>query len=491
MILYSAHKLSRTYCLASHSLAYRTAQDTMPERAQRPPKLRASCDRCGLSKLKCDRQHPSCGRCQILELDCVYGISRKSSRKPVRVDPRELPRPTTGNSQLGLSANGTSSSMPISGSSRQHHYAESQSSRASIASELSMEHNLMFDQSGAHMPNAFPEGDLNTLEQFGSMDIDDWDFTDAMEANIMESLPTPIIELPQQRGVASQPQLDRPTHAAQQPHSVSAAHDCHREACTVFGSLSFLDLDQKQTQDSASAAALALLTNHVPLDHVLNINRNACERLIHLLNCSCARSPHLALLYTSIFARVLIWYQQAVGCAQPGPWSSIPTNEATLPQSTSAATSASTSASASESSSRSDSADSLWTTGCLSAGSFSPRMSSIPAYKRAPSMPALAQAVAPMQIAMGSFHIDDQDVQKSLNIQLVSSEMKRAAAVIDAFASQSSSGHSSQDACSFGGVDSLYKSLSAWLRGEHARTTGIIQSKLNDLNDDNAAGSRT
>src|SRR5262245_29540447 len=44
--------------------------------SERKPKLRASCDACAASKVKCSKEHPICARCNTNGSQCVYGVSR-------------------------------------------------------------------------------------------------------------------------------------------------------------------------------------------------------------------------------------------------------------------------------------------------------------------------------------------------------------------------------------------------------------------------------
>ena len=83
-----------------------------------------------------------------------------------------------------------------------------------------------------------------------------------------------------------------------------------------------------------------------------------------------------------------------------------------------------------------------------------------------------------MQMAMGSFNIDDQQVQIALTIQLLLGEIKRTGGLIDLFSLRSSSG---VDEFSFSSVDSLYKSLSVWLRREHSRIADAMKSRLKEV----------
>ncbi|KAI0393707.1 hypothetical protein F5Y17DRAFT_431000 [Xylariaceae sp. FL0594] len=48
-------------------------------------KLRAACDGCNESKVRCSQTRPSCVRCMRQGVPCVYGLSRRSHRKAPRV----------------------------------------------------------------------------------------------------------------------------------------------------------------------------------------------------------------------------------------------------------------------------------------------------------------------------------------------------------------------------------------------------------------------
>jgi len=54
-----------------------------PPPHQRPAKIRQSCDNCGMSKIKCGRQHPRCQSCLERGLACSYTPSRRSAKHSV------------------------------------------------------------------------------------------------------------------------------------------------------------------------------------------------------------------------------------------------------------------------------------------------------------------------------------------------------------------------------------------------------------------------
>ncbi|KAI0594256.1 hypothetical protein F4775DRAFT_586251 [Biscogniauxia sp. FL1348] len=48
-------------------------------------KLRASCDACNESKVRCSQAKPKCQRCQRQDVTCIYGLSRRSHKSAPRI----------------------------------------------------------------------------------------------------------------------------------------------------------------------------------------------------------------------------------------------------------------------------------------------------------------------------------------------------------------------------------------------------------------------
>lgn len=55
--------------------------------AGRGPKYRTSCDSCQATKVKCGQEKPSCRRCTVQELVCVYSLSRRMGRPRAKRNP--------------------------------------------------------------------------------------------------------------------------------------------------------------------------------------------------------------------------------------------------------------------------------------------------------------------------------------------------------------------------------------------------------------------
>ncbi|KAK0758270.1 hypothetical protein N5P37_009572 [Trichoderma harzianum] len=82
----------------------------------KPPKYRTSCDNCQTAKVKCGHEKPSCRRCSVHRVDCVYSLSRRMGRprakKVVADEPNrrlptstestetEIPKPATPDTEI-------------------------------------------------------------------------------------------------------------------------------------------------------------------------------------------------------------------------------------------------------------------------------------------------------------------------------------------------------------------------------------------------------
>jgi len=85
-------------------------------------------------------------------------------------------------------------------------------------------------------------------------------------------------------------------------------------------------------------------------------------------------------------------------------------------------------------------------------------------------------AVAQVPVSLGTFNIEDQNLQAAIRNQLVLSELKNIANLIERFKFQDYGESSDQ------GVASLYSHLGVWLQSEHSKTVRILRARLNELN---------
>ena len=407
-------------------------------------KLRSSCDACGAAKLKCDRAQPECGRCVSHGITCVYGFSRKMGKPPGQ---RFRSNPTwtspdqvedNGIERSGDRTRGSNTALDLDTftSVADAHTGWDAVNGNTIGDMASLDalDSLYGDLPGASNPPTCT-----------SMNTSHWAVTepsnnDLLSSNVQfEHLPTP--DSSDLRNYLSNGPVMPQSVSKQAESAMSSAggkgHNCLRAAHEILGHLSFLDPDKGHSSETFLAATKESAACRVSLDHVLSLNREASERLGRLITCSCARSPHLALLYASAVSQILVLYEQAAGCMQSIPQTPSPANDIF----------------------RTDGAKN---TSVLSGSSD--------------------LVVAPSKMTIGTFSVDDLRTETALKIQLLSGEMRTTSRLIDQFMPYNSGGPESIDESDSGGIDSLYRSLKTWLRDEHARIINMMRSKLGELN---------
>ena len=444
-------------------------------RAPRQPKVRSSCDRCGTAKLKCDRGRPQCTRCIPLGLECIYGVSRKMGKPPRdRLRIADVPggprrpdeytgsisrdRPDDKNCSSGATGSVINSIVLNSGP-----FSNANNVPSAWGASDDYNDSLMtsVDMSDALQPDLLG----SSISNFASLEFDDHLLYTNMQTGSISTLETPEVEgfsTSAAETKPSQTQVDENVifDSVLMPYAGSGAHNCSREAYDILGSLSLLNLNMAHCipgSASSSASTPASTTHRVPFDHILRLNRESSERLSRLLTCHCARWPHQALLYASIISLVLTWYQEAAGCTQKASWSPVAT--------------ATDTASPHESSSESPSPWSTTPVGTAVGTAVGTGGASTPTYTG-----ATALAVAPTHMAIGSFNIDDQEVQAALRIQLLLGESRRTGALIDLYRSSGGINEATLNS-----VDSLHNSLTSWLKMEHLRIADVMRSRLREV----------
>ncbi|KAI1655197.1 hypothetical protein F4813DRAFT_398548 [Daldinia decipiens] len=456
-----------------------------PPRPSRQPKLRSSCDGCGSAKLKCDRGQPECGRCVSLGITCVYGVSRKMGKPPrERLQiPAMIGGPrTTGEHHRSRKESGPddSSYSRRAGSSISDTILPRTNSSSSIndihsawgAAEEYSSHAM----TSVSVLDEFHNDQLGPpLTNFSSLDMNEWVLT-----NIIRDEPssTNLETEPFHLGwpeLESSPASTGQTTGAHTPgddriyldspfmqHDDAKNHDCTREAYEILNSLSSLNISKAHSRTTPPPGTTATSINCVPLDFILQLNREATERLGRLLSCSCANYSHLAFLYASIIGQIVLWYSREAGCSKTSSLSPIP--NATIRHGMSPSCSSTGSMCRSPSS---------WLSIGASTANTSVSGSSTPSGTR-----NAAKDLAPTQMTMGCFSIDDQLVQAALRIQLLLGEMKRVGYLIDVFASRSST---RMDESTSGNIDDLYKNLGSWLGKEHSKIVEMMRVRLRDI----------
>jgi hypothetical protein len=66
-------------------------------------KLRASCDACNESKVRCSQTKPICARCEKNDILCIYGLSRRTHRTAPRIGALAASRPRSNSNSISNS----------------------------------------------------------------------------------------------------------------------------------------------------------------------------------------------------------------------------------------------------------------------------------------------------------------------------------------------------------------------------------------------------
>lgn len=406
---------------------------TAPLPGPEVPKLRSSCNGCGTAKVKCDRGQPECARCVALNLTCVYGRSRQFG-KPSRKRPGAKLDASTG-----LSCKKRAIWTP--GNCDNHTTMEFGQPQSLNEPEQLNFSDMVTDI--LPMPSGIsPTLNINEQKQLGPalfmpMSFDEWPQLDLLGAGI--DIPCmPKASAPDIRLSASALEPVGTTRARSNSHE---SHSCPRESYEILADL----ICPSPTLHAPVANSITVSTQ---FDHVLHFTKTAINRLSRVLKCPCAKSGHRAMVHASIVSRILIWYQQAAGWTENNSWGP------------------GTSALADSSTSHSSSSSSPGTAAGIGATSQ-------------PTFPqSTGFAVTDVPLSVGTFSIEDQSLQAAFRNQLVLSELKKAANLIDLFTSQDSG-----ESCA-SGVAGLCSYLGAWLRSEHSKIVRILRSRLSALNED-------
>lgn len=445
-------------------------------------KLRSSCDCCGIAKVKCNREKPQCGRCASHHLECVYGVSRKMGKPP-----RKRSHDAMTRASLDYGDN-------YYRRQHQQHQAHLLSRRSGTISsdngsvaDLHEQFRTMQTAPDASPWQAVtPPWDPVDINACSGTDpvATGVDILDAARGNYASRPRMPVPDFapldmgewpmatdhPREYGIApdayfdqittpdsldmesySWSPVDQESMAAFDHGSVSSCgatsiptlptpmetstHDCTRQAYEVLESLNGVDGNSTAINPimSPSSSPRSSVVQDAPLDRILLVNNKATEQLGSLLSCSsCMQSSHFVLLCASIISRVLAIYQQAAAYTQVPSWS---TN-----------------------------------TFCDD------------------NTAACAESVA-TKIAIGTFNVDNVQVQEALKVQLLSGEMIRAGHLIDQFGSQVSA--AGQHICTMNMPDDfalggkgnfLGNGLGSWLKSEHTSIGNMLRMKLTELN---------
>lgn len=279
----------------------------------RREKLRSSCDGCASSKVRCEKQQPSCSRCKQLDQACIYGRSRRRGKPVSKLSP-----PTT---------------TPVPEKSAWDYTEALHTSIDSTSWQFSNLHDDFIP--GQRWPESDPCPTAETLDGSdlhfmapltgdASKVASRW--TENNEQLMLSSRPTDLIPL----ASSSSPYSTRPepsnapfeedmselgTWLSTADHGGNSS--CISTALTTLTSLYRLACGSSDTRISISSSiesgtSTPELSSGLSSNHALLIAREATQKLDQLLACtctSCMHEPNMFFILANIAAKVLSWYR--------------------------------------------------------------------------------------------------------------------------------------------------------------------------------------
>ncbi|CAO2658076.1 Nn.00g073360.m01.CDS01 [Neocucurbitaria sp. VM-36] len=437
---------------------------------QKRPKLRASCDACAASKVKCSKEHPACARCSTNGSQCIYGVSRKHG-KPGRTrkrNPDGTPyikaskqRPSPDGSEFGkFRIRPEPLIEPLPDMETASSWSSNWSSTPSLpgtpeiqfemtpepfymnfsdltfmddillpTSQLepepmqTIESELAFRDPFAKRPSVqLNLPDLQALKDFIGGDI-----VNPMDYTLQNNAPTDPFDALSTSSSPHSPKSNSMDNYNPMRVSISmpTSHCCYTLAYSTLESLRVIGSDNPQNYPHVELKSL---------DSVLSISKLAVQSVLQLLSCPCSSDPHLAMLYSSITSKILTWYQIAAGV------------------NVTASSGASSSPSLNSSSSYSSSP---------SSSGFSTPLST----PMSESEMTFNIQIQPLRFGLYEF---DEVEQERLRRQVVLRELKKCGQLVEALANWRGDGQSDQ-------AEFLYDVLGAWLKSELFKTVREVE----------------
>jgi len=433
---------------------------------ERRPKLRASCDACAASKVKCNKEHPICARCLVNGSQCIYGVSRKhgkpgrtrkrnpdgtpfikaSKQRPspdgsefgkfrIRPDPVLQPLPDFSETESNWSSN-WSSTPSLPGTPDLSFEFEMTPEPFYMDADLTFMDDILLSTTQLEpepMQSIEPEltfrdpfakrqsvqldlPDIQALRDFvGGDAVNPMDYS-FQDATLDPYLFNTTISTPQ----SPKTNLNGTYNPMRVSISMPTSHCCYTLAYSTLESLRIIGSDATHAYPSMECKSL---------DNVLSITRLAVQSVLQLLSCPCSSDPHLAMLYSSITSKLLTWYQIAAGVNV--------TASARAPPS-------------------------------LSSGSMSPASSGFSSPLSTPaSETEMAFNIALQPLQFGVYQFDEAEQQR-LRRQVVLRELKNCGQLVEALANWRGDGASEQG-------EFLYDVLGAWLKSELFKTVQEVE----------------
>lgn len=302
-----------------HSL-FPSPSTTPNPRPSKPLRLRLACDACTTAKVKCSKTHP-CERCLDNDEECRYSASRRHGKRS-----RHKQSGNEAQQHLSPSSCMVTPVMPTPVSAVECQTVLYDSEFTFAGSTASSTPALLEDWTKQDMGVTF---DLDAA--LYDPTSEEWEMPGPI-SHASQGQPGKSPAAEGQREVvadhiASQNKLSMlaamgTSAPGDESRDLKAAHDCETVALRILNSLH--DSPKlEHTEDTCRESTGHDAADDVPglirsacampcIETVLVTNQAALASLGPLLKCPCARSPHIALLHSTILSKAIFWYRMAV-----------------------------------------------------------------------------------------------------------------------------------------------------------------------------------
>lgn len=266
--------------------------------------IRASCNNCAKSKVRCSKDQPSCQRCLYQGVPCVYSPSQRSRKRPPPTPPATSPSVRTAISR------DPNTSTPQRGNDTLH--AQPMDIDMGKASSMPESNDAFPDGSIFASDAMSPMKWTELLEPFDSRPMSHDEMSCVLDPSPLPT-PQPRIDNTLDTGFPwLLPPDDKQTFwPVPPPHQTP--HQCSQLAMSAIQRLdvpvascpSLGRLDYDQSTPSANSGARSF-------DDILKDSHSSLEDLLTILGCPCTAKIDLIFLVTTSCTRVLSWYQASL-----------------------------------------------------------------------------------------------------------------------------------------------------------------------------------
>ncbi|PLB48458.1 hypothetical protein P170DRAFT_438083 [Aspergillus steynii IBT 23096] len=281
--------------------------------------IRASCDNCAKSKVRCSKEQPRCQRCVYQGVNCIYSPSQRARKRPLDAFHARSRRCDTSNGPRNAVATGDTAfdADPI------EHITVFKDGKASTDPDP-----YVFPNS--NMFHTDVDSLLNWDDSVATLDEQPPSHEDAsgmLESLEMPSMPRPpdlhrTLDDPDSqfswlfRNEKDTPPLSQGLMAGAASYSPRAHHHCTELAISTIQKLDVPmaspcpSLSSPGTPTPVSMASCG--SESLSFDTILQDNHAALDNLLTILHCSCAGKYDLVFLITMVCSQILCWYQASL-----------------------------------------------------------------------------------------------------------------------------------------------------------------------------------